>query len=99
MMEGTSQAPEYNPDDYLSLCQLVTKHQRAFAVHFLPKHCTGVKLVQIIGDNMRVVARLKTLARISPKLKDENTFLIPKKDVQDWRKNINLHTFMAGGIK
>ena len=99
MEVGTQPVIVNDPDDALGITYFVKKYQRHFATHFLPKHCVSLKIVQVIGDNVRVVARLRTMAMLSSKTRNDDTFLVPKKDVEDWRKNVKLHTFMAGGIK
>lgn len=81
----------------LSNPRFVSKYQRDFALYFLPKHCVGVKIAQQLGDQIRVVARVTTLAKIS-KFK-EDTFLIPVDKVEAWRKNVNLYTFIAKGTQ
>lgn len=88
--------PENTTDDLLSNPKFVIKYQRDFAKHFLPKYCVGVKLAQQLGDQIRVEARLKALARLSSKT--ESYFLIPVDEMEVWRKNVKLLTFMSGGL-
>lgn len=83
-------------EDHLSNPRFVSKHGRDFAKHFLPKYCVGVKLAQQLGDQIRVEARVTTLAKLSKKT--ERYYLIPVSEVETWRKNVKLYTFMSGGL-
>lgn len=87
---------EKTDDDHLSNPRFVSKYGRHFAKHFLPKYCVGVKLAQQLGDQIRVEARVTTLAKLSKKT--ERFFLIPVDEMETWRKNVKLYTFMSGGL-
>lgn len=86
---------EKTEDDRLSNPRFVSKYGRHFAKHFLPEYCVGVKIVQQIGDIIRIVPRLSTLGKISKKT--QKSFEFPLDEVENWRKNMKLHTFMAVG--
>ena len=86
-----------NPDDLLSIRQLVIKYQLQFTRHFGPKYAYGVTDVEYTSrdDHERIVATARVRPAHQATRGETCQFDVPYNKFLVWRTNIKLYDFIS----
>ncbi len=93
----TEAAQMPDPDDDLSIWELVLKYQLQFTKHFGPKYAFGVTNVEYKQqkDNELIVATARVRSVHRPTKGDTCQFDVPYGKFLVWRKNVKLYDFIS----
>ena len=86
-----------NPDDDLSMWQLIMKYQLQFTNHFGPKYAFGAINVEYTqrDDNERVIVTARVQPAHQATRGETCRFEVPYGKFLVWRKNIRLYDFIS----
>ena len=84
-----------NPDDDLSVKDVIMKYQLDFTSYFGPKYAYGVAFVyyRSTEDSITVIARVQQIHQSTKGITTQ--FDVPMGKFNGWRKNVKLYKFMA----
>ena len=85
----------FNPDDDLSIKDVIMKYQLDFTSYFGPKYAYGVAFVyhRSTEDSITVIARVQQIHQSTKGITTE--FDVPMGKFKVWRKNVKLYKFIA----
>lgn len=84
-----------NPDDALSVKDVIMKYQLDFTEYFGPKYAYGVAFVyyRSTEDSITVIARVQQIHQSTKGITTQ--FDVPVGKFKVWRNNVKLYKFMA----
>lgn len=84
-----------NPDDDLTIYQVIMKYQMDYTKYFGPNYAFGVRDVTYISadDQIEVIARVYPVHQ--PTRGMRTTFKVPMHKFEVWRNNIKLYKFIG----
>ena len=95
--EGTEAVKTPNPDDRLSIWNLIMKYQLQFTKHFGPAYAFGITDVEYTqrDDNERILATSRVRPVHQATRGETCQFEVPYSKFLVWRKNIKLYDFIS----
>ena len=96
--EDLEMVKKMNPDDRLSMWDIIMKYQLQFTKNFGPKYAYGVTEVEYTNrdDNERIIATARVRPAHQATRGETYIFEVPYSKFLIWRKNIKLYDFIKG---